>query len=59
MKQNKTLCSLSKDEIDQNLTDIIAMVSKAKHICRKCARVSRNEKYLCKPLKIESKKRSS
>jgi len=57
MKLNRTLCSLNKDEIDDNLTDIITIISKAKHICRKCARGSGKAKYLCKPVKIQSKKK--
>lgn len=57
MKLNRTLCSLNKDEIDDNFTDIVNIISKAKHICRKCARGSSKAKHLCKPVKIQPKKK--
>ena len=55
MKIRGTLCRLDRNEIEDNIDDIAEMVSKAKHICRKCARVSRKKKYLCKPVRLESK----
>lgn len=55
----KTLCSLDKDEIKENIADIASIVSKAKYLCRKCIRASRNAKHLCKPARIEPKEKKS
>ena len=46
MKIRKTLCSLDKDEIEDNIDEIAKIVSGARYICRKCARVARKKKYL-------------
>lgn len=56
MKIRKTLCCLGRDEIEDHIDDLIEIVSKAKYICRKCARVSSKKKHLCKPMKLEAKK---
>lgn len=56
MKIDKTLCCLDKDKIEKHMDDIVEIVSAAKYICRKCARVSKKKKYLCKPAKLEAKK---
>jgi len=55
MKITKTLCSLGRDEIKENMAKITEIVSHPKFICRKCARVSQKKKHLCKPVKIKSK----
>ena len=52
MKIRKTLCRLDRDEIANHIADLAEMVSNAKYICRKCARVSPKKKYLCKPTKL-------
>ena len=53
MKIPETLCCLDKDEIEDNLHDIAEVVTNAKYICRKCARVARKKKHLCKPKKLQ------
>ncbi|MBN2614575.1 MAG: hypothetical protein JXR71_02680 [Bacteroidales bacterium] len=50
MKKNKTFCGFSKDEIKENLEDIILLVNEPRYICRKCARVSNTGDRLCKPV---------
>lgn len=52
MKIRKTLCSLGRDEIKENLGELTEIVSKPKYICRRCARVATKKKYLCKPVKL-------
>lgn len=54
MKIRKTLCGLSRKEIEDNLDSLGELVSNAKYICRRCARVSGKKKHLCKPVKLES-----
>ena len=57
MKKTKiktTLCKLDKHDIEENMQDIVSVVSEPKFICRKCARVATNKKYLCQPVKIKS-----
>jgi hypothetical protein len=53
MKIRKSLCSLEKDDIKDNIEDVVAIVSNAKFICRKCARSARDPKHLCKPVTME------
>lgn len=55
MKIPKTLCRLDRDDIRDNIDEIAKVVSPPKYICRKCARVSKKKKHLCKPLKIQTR----
>ncbi|MBN2637500.1 MAG: hypothetical protein JXR65_00260 [Bacteroidales bacterium] len=52
MKKKKTFCDFSKDEIRENLEEIILLVNEPRYICRKCARVSNTGDHLCKPVKM-------
>ncbi len=57
MKSTKiktTLCKLDKHDMEERIPDIVSLVSEPKFICSKCARVAKNKKYLCKPIKIKS-----
>ena len=54
MKKNKTFCDLSKDEIKEKLDELILLTNQPRYICRKCARVSNTEDYLCKPTVMSS-----
>jgi hypothetical protein len=56
MKLQKTLCSLGRKQIEENIADLAEIVCNPKFICRKCARVSNKKKYLCKPAKLDPKK---
>lgn len=56
MKIHKTLCRLDRDETEEKISDIMEIVSGAKYMCRRCARASKKKKYLCKPVRLESKK---
>lgn len=55
MKIRKTLCGVGRNEIEDNIDDLAKIVSKARYICTRCARASKKKKYLCKPMKLESK----
>ena len=52
----KKLCAYKEKEVEQNLADLSVIVEKSKFICKKCARTACEKKYLCKPVKINSKK---
>lgn len=56
MKIPKRLCCLDRQDIEKNLDELAEIISPAKHICRKCARVSSKKKYLCKPVKLNPAK---
>jgi hypothetical protein len=49
----KTMCKYKKEKIEENLETLKQIVKNPKYICRKCARVAKEEKYLCKPLTLE------
>ncbi|NTW89098.1 MAG: hypothetical protein HGB26_08320 [Desulfobulbaceae bacterium] len=57
-KIKKTLCKLDKHDMEERMGDIVSLVSDPKFICRKCARVATNKKYLCKPLTIKLSKKT-
>ena len=54
MKKKKTFCDLSKDDIKEQLDELILLTSQPAFICRKCARVGNTEIHLCKPVKMSS-----
>ncbi len=54
MKKNKTLCDLSKDDIKEQLEELIQLTRQPCYICRKCARVCHTEEHLCKPVEMSS-----
>ena len=45
----KTLCTWDKDQISRQSKKLKRIISEPGFYCRKCARVSSDEKYLCKP----------
>ena len=52
----KSLCDLTKKEIEIDIENIKAMVNKPKYICIKCARAVNEKSFACKPVKIKLKK---
>jgi hypothetical protein len=50
---DKSLCKLKKDQIAAFLPLLAAEVSQSRYICRRCARVAKSKKWLCKPESIE------
>ena len=58
-KIKKTLCDLDKNEIEEHIEEIASIVSEPQYLCRKCARVAINKKYLCKPIKIKSSEKNN
>ncbi len=55
-KIKKTLCKLDKHDIEENIDNIVPLVSEPKYLCLKCARVATKKKNLCTPIKIKSSK---
>ena len=53
MSKIKKLCGLKKDDMGKYSKKIIKIVSKPKFICKKCARVAKDEKYLCNPTPLK------
>lgn len=49
----KTLCDWSRKDITKNFDKLTKIVSQPNYICRKCARVAKNDKYLCEPKSIQ------
>lgn len=53
MAKLKKMCKAAKDGLKSNEEQILAEVSNAQYICKKCLRVASNEKLLCDPKKIK------
>ena len=49
---NKALCKLGKKGIEQNLEEIVRIVSKPSFLCIKCGRSASSKKYLCKAVSL-------
>lgn len=49
----KTLCELKRDDLEKDFSKIVNIVSKPKYICKKCARVAKDKKYLCKAVELK------
>lgn len=48
-KITKPLCRWDKDDIKDHIKQLRKIVAEPRYVCRKCARVSKKEEYLCKP----------
>ena len=55
-KIKKTLCKLDKHDIEENIDNIVPLVSEPKYLCLKCAREATKKNNLCSPIKIKSSK---
>ena len=51
----KSICKYKKGDVEKNMDLIISLVESPKYICKKCARVSNNKKYLCHSLNMKPK----
>ena len=51
----KTLCDLSKKDIEKHVKKIIKENNKPLYFCSKCARVANSKKQLCEPETIKYK----
>jgi hypothetical protein len=49
MSSDKKLCKWQKQEIKDNLPKVIKIAKKPKHVCVKCGRAAKKEKWLCEP----------
>ena len=49
----KALCKLSKSETSDVLVRLATEARESRFICKKCARLSKHKKELCKPLSRE------
>lgn len=45
----KSLCKMKKDDIATSFKKLSDITCKPKYMCAKCARVAKDEKYLCRP----------
>ncbi len=53
MSDTKTLCELEKEGLMQaDLEAYKELVRKGKYVCRRCGRVARKKKSLCRPEKL-------
>lgn len=52
----KTLCELSKKDIDKQHDALVEELAHPQWICRNCARVSADRKRLCKARKLKPTK---
>ncbi len=50
----KSLCKLTRKEVEKNIKNLVKDVVKPRYYCEKCARVSKKKEHLCKPVKIVS-----
>jgi len=50
---NKSLCKLKKDQLAEVLPVLAAEVAESRFICRRCGRMAKAKKWLCKPESIE------
>jgi hypothetical protein len=48
----KALCDWKEKEIEKNRTRFLRIVSKPNYFCSKCGRVAKEEKWLCKSIRI-------
>ncbi len=53
MSTEKQLCKWKKEAYKDDLSKLIKIVKKPKHICTKCGRVAKKEKWLCESKVIE------
>ncbi|MBK1883030.1 hypothetical protein JIN85_11430 [Luteolibacter pohnpeiensis] len=49
----KTLCDWSKSDIKERAAELMELTRAPKFFCRKCARVSTESKFLCKPMRFD------
>lgn len=48
----KHMCSWKKKELNEKLESFKKIIKIPKFFCRKCGRVAKSDKYLCKPEKL-------
>jgi hypothetical protein len=52
MSKKETLCNWKKEEIKDSVAELRKILHSPEYYCRKCARASSDERYLCKPEKL-------
>jgi hypothetical protein len=48
----KQLCKMKKEDISTCFKKLTDITCKPKFMCTKCARVAKDEKYLCRPVSL-------
>ena len=48
-----TMCEIPPKVLQEDLEAFAGLVSKPRYVCRKCLRVARSKKNLCKPTKLK------
>ena len=51
----KKMCKWKKEQIEKKVDKFSAIVQDPRYVCRSCARVAHDRKYLCKPVKLSDK----
>jgi hypothetical protein len=49
----KPICKLKKDQLAAILPILAAEAAQSRYICRRCGRLARSKKWLCKPTPID------
>jgi hypothetical protein len=55
--KKKSFCKWGRDNIKDNLAEVIELTAKPKYVCEKCARVARRKANVCDPHEIPKKKK--
>lgn len=51
----KVLCKWKSESYASQRDELMAIVDDARFVCLKCGRAANRKKWLCKPVKIDSK----
>jgi len=52
-EEQKHLCKWKKAEFDDRFEALKSIVAQPRYACRRCGRVARSKKWLCKPDRLD------